>query len=386
MFPHCGRRIMVITRASQARDAGSIPVARSIAISNVAISGVFLFARNAERKGWALTTGKRMGKTGILLLNTGSPDAPTPDAVRSYLAEFLTDPRICPMNPHIWNFLLNRFILPKRSTASAAKYAAIWTKAGSPLDATIRSLVSKLETSLLSAGQDVAVVHAMSYGRPSVGEALRSLSDRNCDHIVAIPLYPQSAFSTTSAVRDKLNEAIAVLDHTPQVAFVEDYYEEDAYIDAVAESIKAAGFGQGASDRLLFAFHSIPVSDIKRGDAYPKQTRLTARAIADKLGLSDAEWRIGYQSRFDKSRSWLGPYVNAVLEKFPENGSNLFVVAPNFSVDCLETLYDIDIVLRRRYESEGQKLRYVACLNDSDSHVEMLKKLVKVQGETQETV
>lgn len=327
-----------------------------------------------------------MGKTGILLLNMGSPEAPTPDAVRSYLAEFLTDPRICPMNPRIWSFLLNRFILPKRSTASAAKYATIWTEAGSPLGVTMRSLAGKLEASLRFAGEDVAVARAMSYGKPSVGEALRGLADRGCDRIVAIPLYPQSAFSTTGAVRDKLDEALAALDRAPEVAFVDDYYEEGAYIDAVAESIRAAGFGQGTSDRLLFAFHSIPVSDIKGGDAYPGQTRLTARAVADKLGLSDAEWRIGYQSRFDKSRSWLGPYVNAVLEKFPENGSNLFVVAPNFSVDCLETLYDIDIVLRRRYESEGQKLRYVACLNDSDSHVEMLKKLVKAQGETQETV
>ncbi|WP_251212624.1 ferrochelatase [Adlercreutzia murintestinalis] len=321
-----------------------------------------------------------MGKTGILLLNTGSPEAPTSDAVRSYLAEFLTDPRICPMNPRIWSFLLNRFILPKRSTASAAKYAAIWTEAGSPLDVTMRSLAGRLEASLRFADEDVAVARAMSYGKPSVGEALRGLVDRGCGRIVAIPLYPQSAFSTTGAVHDKLDEALAALDHAPEVAFVDDYYEEGAYIDAVAESIRAAGFGQGTSDRLLFAFHSIPISDIKGGDAYPEQTLWTAQAVATKLGLSDAEWRVGYQSRFDKSRSWLGPSVNAVLEGFPESYSDLFVVAPNFSVDCLETLYDIDIVLRRRYEGAGRRLRYVACLNDSDSHVGLLNELVVAQG------
>lgn len=322
-----------------------------------------------------------MGKTGILLLNTGSPAAPTSEAVTSYLRSFLSDPRICPMNPHVWSFVLKYFIIPKRAPVSAGKYASIWTDAGSPLDAITESLAGKLEAALSVAGMDAVVSYAMSYGSPSVSEALRGLADQGCDHIVAIPLYPQSAFSTTGAVRDKLDEALAAMGNAPEVVFVENYFREDAYIDAVAETIRAAGFGQGASDRLLFAFHSIPVLDIEGGDTYPEQTAQTARAVADRLGLSDDGWKVGYQSRFDKSRSWLGPSVNAVLERFPENGSDLFVVAPNFSIDCLETLYDIDIVLRHKCEGVGRRLQYVPCLNDSKNQIELLKELITKSSE-----
>lgn len=285
------------------------------------------------------------------------------------------------MNPRIWRFILEHFILPKRSAASAVKYATIWTEAGSPLDVTMGSLAGKLEASFHSAGEDVAVARAMSYGRPSVDEALRSLAARGCSPIVAIPLYPQSAFSTTGAARDKLDEALATMGDATEVAFVESYCREEAYIDAVTETIRATGFGQGVSDRLLFAFHSIPVSNIEGGGTYPEQTEQTARAVADKLGLLDDDWRVGYQSRFDKSRSWLGPSVNAVLEHFPGGGSDLFVVAPNFSIDCLETLYDIDIVLRHKCEDAGRRLQYVPCLNDSKNQIELLKELITKSSE-----
>lgn len=323
----------------------------------------------------------RMGKTGILLLNTGSPVAPTSEAVASYLRSFLSDPRICPMNPHVWSFVLKRFIIPKRAPVSAGKYASIWTETGSPLDAITESLAGKLEATLSVAGMDAVVSHAMSYGSPSVGEALRGLADQGCDHIVAIPLYPQSAFSTTGAVRDKLDESLAMLERKPDLLFVENYYREDAYIDGIAETIKASGFGRGDEGKLLFAFHPIPTSDIRDGDSYPEQTAWTAQAVANKLGITKCDWRIGYQSRFDKSRSWLGPSVNAVLEEFAESGSDLFVVAPNFSIDCLETLYDIDIVLRRRFEDAGCTLHYVPCLNDLRNQIELLKELIAKSGE-----
>ena len=318
-----------------------------------------------------------MAKTGVMIANTGSPAAPTSEAVAAYLRSFLGDPRICPMNPRLWSFILEHFVIPKRAPVSARKYASIWTEAGSPLDATMKSLADKLESALRASGEDVAVARAASYGSPSVGEALRGLLDRGCGHIIAIPLYPQSAFSTTGAVRDKLDEALAALERKPEVHFVENYFRHDAYVDAVAETIRASGFDRGDEDKLLFAFHSIPASDIRGGDSYPEQTAWTAQAIADRIGLSDDAWRIGYQSRFDKSRSWLGPSVNAALEEFPEGGADLFVVAPNFSIDCLETLYDIDVVLRRRCEDAGRRLRYVTCLNDSDSQVSLMTAVIK---------
>lgn len=320
-----------------------------------------------------------MKKTGILLLNTGSPAAPTPDAVRKYLTQFLTDPRICPMNPRLWRFILKRFVLPKRSVASAAKYAAIWTEVGSPLDAITESLANKLMASLQSAGSNAVVTYAMSYGSPSVSEVLHCLVAKGCNHIIALPLYPQSALCTTEAVRDKLDEALAGLHQSPEVSFVENYYRKDAYIDAVTQTIRAAGFRAGTSDKLLFVFHSIPTSDIKDGDTYPEQTVWTVEAIAGKLGLAQNEWGLGYQCRFDKGRSWLGPSANVVLKELIAHNSDLFVVAPNFSIDCLETLYDIDILMRDSFLESGmvKSFHYVPCLNDSDLQIALIESVIK---------
>lgn len=327
---------------------------------------------------------------GVIIANTGSPNAPTSEAVAGYLRSFLSDPRISPMNPWLWGFILKHFIIPKRAPVSAAKYTSIWTEAGSPLDVITESLADKLESSLRVAGLDVVVSHAMSYGSPSVGEALRGLVGQGCDRIIATPLYPQSAFSTTGAVRDKLDESLVMLKRKPEMLFIENYFREDAYIDGIAETIKASGFGRGNTDRLLFAFHSIPTSDIRGGDSYPEQTVWTAQAVADRLGLSGDSWRVGYQSRFDKSRSWLGPSVNAVLEEFPEIRADLFVVAPNFSIDCLETLYDIDIVMRHAFEKSARagkrSFRYVHCLNDSDTQVKLMCDLVLQASSTARTI
>ena len=320
-----------------------------------------------------------MSKIGVIIANTGSPSAPTPEAVRDYLREFLTDPRICPMRPIAWNFILNSFVLPKRSGVSAAKYAAIWRKGGSPLTDTMRALAASLDA---SCGTAFDVRCAMSYGEPSIPEALLSLRDAGCEELVVIPLYPQSAFSTTSVVRDKVEASLAEADWRPRIRFVDAYSDRDDYLDAIANSVKNTGFEEG--DRLLMAFHSIPMRDIARGDNYSLQACNTASEVASRLGLNDGQWVAGFQCRFDKSRKWLGPSTGEAIDSLGDGYGRLFVVAPNFSVDCLETLWDIDFELRRRFEDahSGTKLVYVPCLNDSQAHIDLLRAIIEAENES----
>lgn len=373
-----------------------------------------------------------MGKLGIIVANTGSPDAPEPEAVKRYLREFLSDPRICPMNPRVWKIILNRCILPRRSVASAEKYRRIWTPQGSPLKVTMESLARKLEATLVAeteaeagSGMDApglapgagatdippsgefetdaagtggaapAVRCAMSYGSPSLETALAELCQAGCDRLAVIPLYPQSAFSTTGAVLDGTKRALGSLGWNPPLTEIAGYDGNPLYLAAIADSVRASGFDAAAGDRLLFAFHSIPLADIAAGDTYGEQARATAEAVARKLRLEPGEWAIGFQCRFDKSRRWLGPFTKEVLERLGESllggqrpsGGRLFAVAPNFAVDCLETLYDIEVELRETWQavaraagapegSEAVRLHYIPCLNDSDAQVRLLCSLV----------
>lgn len=316
-----------------------------------------------------------MSKQGIIIANTGTPIAPTSDAVRSYLSEFLSDPRIRPFHPLAWNIILNAFILPRRSRASANKYQRIWTEQGSPLLANMASLASKMEAEL--AGMPVKV--AMSYGAPSMAEALEELQAAGCNQLVVIPLYPQGAFSTTKVVEDKLLNALEALDWNPDLRIVEDYCNHDLYLDAIAESVRKAGFAD--DDALLMTFHSIPMKDVNAGDAYADLANKTAQEVALRLGVDSKRWRIGFQSRFD-SRAWVGPFTAEALSQLQGGDGRLFVVAPNFSIDCLETLYDIDEVMRHEWaESAGatgvDSFVYVPCLNDSDAHIALLKALIE---------
>lgn len=341
-----------------------------------------------------------MAQRGIILANTGSPAAPTPEAVRAYLREFLSDPRICPMNPLLWRVILNAFILPRRSVASAQKYAAIWTPQGSPLSVTTGRLAQALEDSLNAQGPDAdpaapapadapsrqavpthrfLVRYAMSYGVPSMEDALQELRNGGCQDITVIPLYPQGAFSTTSVVRDKLQAALGVMAWQPKMGFVADYCRSPLYVQAIAQSVLQQGFDP-AQDRLLMVFHSIPMPDIDGGDAYGRLAHDTASQVASQLGLQDRSdrWALGFQCRFDKSRQWLGPFVGEVLQGIPDDGRRLFAVAPNFAIDCLESLYDIDIMLRGNLAQShpGTPLHYVPCLNDSPAQVALLESLL----------
>lgn len=314
-----------------------------------------------------------MSKSGIVIANTGSPAEATPEAVRTYLQEFLTDPRICPMPAVLWNVILNAFILPRRSVTSAAKYERIWEPGGSPLAVRMASLAQKLDA---ASGDATSVRYAMSYGSPSMKDALRELREDGCTELAVISLYPQSAFSTAGVVQDKLQVALDALDWHPPLRFVERYAERDEYLDAIVASIVNAGFTE--DDKLLMTFHSIPMRDIRNGDTYDEQACATAEAVAERLGLAADQWALGYQSRFDKSRAWLGPTTGEALDALGST-ERLFVVAPNFSIDCLESIYDIDRVLRERVLDAqlAHSFHYIPCLNDTDAHVRLLQTIIE---------
>ncbi len=333
-----------------------------------------------------------MQRCGILLTNTGSPDLPTPEAVSVYLREFLSDSRICPMNPRIWNMILKLFILPKRAPVSAEKYSRIWTDAGSPLVATTSKLTKKLDLELydLTDGEHLEppyVVFAMSYGNPSIADVLFEMQEARCSDLVVVPMYPQSAFSTTLAATEKLEALLAKMDWQPHLHVIKDYWEHPSYIEAIASSLKDAGFCPD-EDRLLFVFHSIPMNDIQAGDTYAASTRSTADNVAKMLGIANDRWSIGYESRFDNARMWLDPFVEQAASDLHSKSNSsdtparLFVVAPNFSVDCLETHIDIEeelagFCVRAGIVSDEGDFIYVPCLNDSDAHVKMLSSIIR---------
>lgn len=326
-------------------------------------------------------------KIGVVLANTGSPSAPTPKAVKEYLAEFLMDPCIVPMNRVAWWFILHCFILPKRSVASASKYEKIWSAEGSPLVVEQAKLAKKLEVRLRSSGQDIYVESAMSYGEPSLESSFKKLRNKGCTEVIVLPIYPQPAYSTVGAVSGcltRLNNAGKLeLPYT----IVSDYHNNALYIKAVTQSLLDAGFKPESDDRILFSYHSIPMKDIENGDGYEPETSSTSLAVAGELGIDRNRWTIGYNCRFDKEREWLSPFTADVLHRWAQAGNGrLFFVCPNFAIDCLETLYDVEYELKPLYlealQASGRTpwpdgFKYVPCLNSKDSHADVLASVLE---------
>ncbi len=332
-------------------------------------------------------------RCGVLLVNTGTPAEPRPRAVRTYLAKFLMDRRIAPMNRAAWWLVLHLFILPKRGRASAEKYAEIWTDEGSPFTVAHRRLESGLAAALEQEGVDAVVRCGMSYGDPTVLECMRQLQAAGCTRLMVLPLYPQSAYSTTGSVSDSVERALRKLRWSVPCDFIDNYHDHPTYVRAIAASIKHAGFEVGSDDRVLFSYHSIPLSDIEAGDTYELQTGASSLRVAGELGIDRNRWTIGYQCRFDKSREWLSPYTRDVLARWAEAGvGRVFLVCPNFAVDCLETLYDVDRELKPFYldciEKAGRApeegaFAYVPCLDRSRAHLKVLVDILEphIKGE-----
>lgn len=314
-----------------------------------------------------------MANYGILITNVGTPDAPTPKAVKDYLNTFLSDPRVVEFPAFLWQPILKTIILPIRSKYSAKLYQAIWTDNGSPLLYYSKQLTQKLEEAL-----QLPVALGMHYSSPSVESAIQSLLDRHCDHIILLPLFPHSSGTTTGSSVDRLADYFKNLRTLPSFSAHLRYGDNPHYIHAIASSIQDAWKVKEKSQHLLFSFHSIPKRYADLGDAYPKECYSSAKLIADSLKLKREEWSVAFQSRLGRTE-WLKPYTDETLRKFPNKGIySLDVICPGFSVDCLETLEEINIRGKEQFlNAGGQSFNYIPALNDSDHHIQLLHTILK---------
>jgi len=309
----------------------------------------------------------------VLLVNLGTPDAPTSAAVRRYLAQFLHDRRVVDLSRWLWCPLLHGAILPLRSPRVAAQYASIWLDGrGSPLRVHSEDLAQALAARL----PQRTVALAMRYGEPSIATALRPLRAAGLRRLLVLPLYPQYSHTTTASVVDAIDTELASWPRPPERHVITSYHEDDGWLDAVAASIAAAQ-APAPGERLLLSFHGIPERYAARGDPYPQQCQASAQAIAARLQLPPERWRLAYQSRFGRE-PWLGPATLDVLRQWARQGvRRVDVACPGFAVDCLETLQEIARQYAQAFvDAGGECLRYLPALNASSVHVEALAGLI----------
>lgn len=298
---------------------------------------------------------------GILLVNLGTPQAPTRDAVRRYLAEFLSDPRVVALPRFLWLPILHGIVLRKRPAVSAEKYASIWTPEGSPLAVNTARLAA-----LLGHKTGVPVGYAMRYGTPALRAAFAT---RRWG--VVVPLYPQYSRSTTESVRDCLPGGVRM---------IESFHDHPAYIAALASRVRSHWDRHGRAERLVLSFHGLPQRAVERGDPYETQCRSTATLLAANLGIPDSQFEVAFQSRFGAAK-WLQPYTQPMLERLARSGiRRVDVMCPGFVCDCLETLEEIDIVARRAFvECGGAEFRYIPCLNDAPEWIAALAEITAAE-------
>lgn len=309
--------------------------------------------------------------TALLLVNLGTPAAPTPRAVRHYLAEFLSDPRVVQLPRWLWQPLLRGVILPLRGARVARKYAEIWMDAGSPLAVHTRELAAVVQQRL----PQLRVAHAMRYGEPALAATLATLRQDGIRRVLVLPLYPQYSTTTTASVADVLAGATGI-----ETRLVNEYHLDAGWIAAIAASIRAHWQVHGRGERLVLSFHGIPQRLVDDGDPYAAQCEAGVAAIARALELRDGEFVLSYQSRFGRE-AWLQPATQATLQALAAAGvRRVDVVCPGFAVDCLETLEEIAMVNAEAFRSAGgEALHYIPCLNASPAHADALAALARRQ-------
>lgn len=314
---------------------------------------------------------------GVLLVNLGTPEAPTPKAVGRYLGQFLSDSRVVEIPKPVWWMILNLFILPFRSKKSAHAYQSIWTERGSPLMFLSQDLTAALAANL----SDAAVTDlAMCYGAPSVPGQLAKLRSQGVTRFLILPLYPQYSSASTGAVFDAVAKELLNWRHVPEMHYIDHYHRHPAYIEAIAQQVRTFWNEQGRAPFLLMSFHGLPEISRTQGDPYYDQCLTSARLIAAALNLADTEWQVCFQSRFGPAR-WLQPYCIDVLKGMPTRGIHeVDLICPGFAVDCLETLEEIAITNKEEFMAAGgRQYRYIPALNDSQEHVRLLAALVRQQ-------
>jgi ferrochelatase len=320
-------------------------------------------------------------RIGVLLVNLGTPDSPSYFAVQRYLRQFLGDRRVINTSRFIWLPLLYGVILPFRPLKTVRNYRKIWMRGGSPLAVYSKRLTDKVGAVLQSRiGDDVRVALAMTYGNPSIADAIKALAEQNVKKLLVLPLYPQYCSSTTGSVFDRASKVMHRWRWLPETRFVNDYHNDTSYIDALTASIQNHWEQVGERSHLLFSYHGIPAVYVKEGDPYQAQAEATTRMVVSRLGLAEEDFSHCYQSRFG-SVVWLQPYTEDTLKNLAKRGlRKLTIISPSFAVDCLETLQECAIEYRDKFlELGGEKLTLVPALNDDDRHAEALANIVQNQ-------
>ena len=312
-------------------------------------------------------------KTAVLICNLGTPEEPTPKAVRRYLAEFLSDPRVVEIPRLVWLPILHAIILRTRPAKSARKYARIWMKEGSPLKVWTEKQALLLAGYLGQRGQPVLVRHAMRYGQPSVAGALDALRAEGVERVLVLPLYPQYAAATTASVGDAVADWMKRRRNLPELRFVKHWHDDPGYIGALARRVGDHWMTHGRPDRLVLSFHGLPKRSLTLGDPYHCECLKTGRLLAERLKLREENVVVTFQSRFGKAE-WLKPYTEPTLIALAKEGvARVDVFCPGFFADCLETLEEIDLEARAAFLAAGGKeFGYIPCLNDQHEGIAAL--------------
>ncbi len=316
-------------------------------------------------------------KIGVLLINLGTPAAPTGAALRPYLKQFLSDPRVIEIPRLAWWPILNLIILNTRPKKSAAKYAQIWTPDGSPLLVHTQKQTKLLQGFLGERTRTpFAVDYAMRYGTPSVDSIITKLQAQGCDRLLVIPLYPQYAASSTASALDAVFSALAKTRNLPALRVIKHYHDDPGYIAALAQSINDYWMQNGRPEKLVMSFHGVPRFSLDKGDPYHCECQKTGRLLAAQLGLRPEQFALTFQSRFGRAE-WLKPYTQATLEQLGKSGTGrVDVVCPGFVSDCLETLEEIAMECRAAFLSSGGKeFHYIPCLNERPDWIRALADL-----------
>jgi len=310
-------------------------------------------------------------RSAIVLVNLGTPDAPTRSAVKRYLKQFLSDPRVVEIPRLVWWFILNLIILPFRSGASAKKYQMIWTREGSPLKVHTQQQADLLGEALQERGHEgVQVRMAMRYGSPSLPEVLDALKAEGCDRIVVLPAYPQYSGTTTGSIWDAVFAHYKNIRNVPELRLVKHYHDHDGYVDALHDTVRAHWEAHGRGQKLIMSFHGVPKRTLMLGDPYYCECQKTARLLAARLRLSPDDYLVTFQSRFGKAE-WLQPYTAPTVAELARQGiQRVDVICPGFTSDCLETLEEISMEVKHDFEAAGGKeFHYIPCLNEAPTWI-----------------
>lgn len=320
-----------------------------------------------------------MARTGILLVNLGTPEAPTKQGLRPYLKQFLSDPRVIEWPAWLWKPILNGIVLNVRPKKSAKLYASIWTEEGSPLFVYSQSIAVQMQAALQKTwGDAIRVELAMRYGRPSIKEKLDAFRQANVQRILVLPLFPQYSATTTATIYDVVFEVLAKYRWMPELRTINGYHDHPLYVQAMVNSIRQFWAENGRSQKLLYSFHGIPKNYFEKGDPYHCFCHKTARLVSEQLGIAKDEYEVCFQSRFGPEE-WLQPYTDKTLEAWAKGGvKSVDTVCPGFAVDCLETLEEMAEQNRDGFlEAGGEQYQYIPCLNDGAGQMALMLDLAR---------